>query len=137
MKRVLLFLLLLPIAQWGLTQDEIPCAGLVVDTDTELRELGIGHGETILEATTGAVSNALGRLKKRILQELPHMLFKYETKSVSTDEGEQVEIETTIGQPNIICNEVQMPSEDNFVVYLALSVYLPDSIRNNTYNSEE
>jgi hypothetical protein len=123
--------------QLGVTQDEIPCAGIAIDTDTEMRELGIGRGETILEATTGAVSNALGRMKKRIQQEFPHILFKYETKSVSTEDGEQVEIETTIGQPNIVCNEVQMPSEDNYVVYLALSVYLPDSIKNKAANSEE
>ena len=112
-------------------QEEIPCANLVADTEAEMRELGVGRGETILEATTGAVSNALGRMKKRLKQTNPALVFTYETKAVSKEEGEQVEVETTLGQPNIICNEVQMPEESSFVVYIVLSINVSNP-ENNT-----
>ena len=125
MKRILLILVI--ICEITFAQEEIPCASLVADTETEMRELGVGRGETILEATTGAVSNALGRIKNRLKQTNQELVFTYETKALSTEGGEQVEIETTLGQPNIICNEVQMPTEDSFIVYLALSINLPDS----------
>ena len=124
MKRI--FLVLVIICEFAMTdciaQEDIPCASFVADTETEMHELGTGRGETILEATTGAVSNALGRMKKRLKQTNPELVFTYETKAVSTEEGEQVEVETTLGQPNIICNEVQMPEESSFVVYIVLSI---------------
>ncbi len=133
MKRI--FLILVTICEFAMTnciaQEDIPCASLVADTETEMRELGVGRGESILEATTGAVSNALGRMKKRLKQTAPELTFTYETKGVSSEDGEQVEVETTLGQPNIICNEVQMPSEDSFIVYIVLSINISDS-ENNT-----
>lgn len=124
MKRI--FLILVIICGITLTdsiaQELIPCANFVAGTETEMHELGVGRGETILEATIGAVSNALGHMKKRLKQTNPELFFTYETKAVSTEEGEQVEVETTLGQPNIICNEVQMLEESSFVVYIVLSI---------------
>lgn len=103
-------------------QESLPCQAECVDTETEMREFGVGKGETILEATVGAVSNALGRIKKRIGQTYPDYEFTYITTSKSTNEGELVEVETTLGQPNIICNEVQQPESDYHIVYIALSI---------------
>lgn len=134
MKRFLLGILFFQVPFLCVAQEVLPCLMESVDTPTELREFGVGKGETILESTIGAVSNALGKMKKRLKTYSPSVQFTYETKAVSAEEGEQVEVETTFGQPNIICNEVQMPSHESYIVYVALSVAIPDSLQDDLNN---
>lgn len=123
MKRTIILQLTLAIfCATGFALDQSPCRSECVDTETEMRESGIGRGETILEATLGAVSNALGRVKKRIEQTYPDSEFTYIATATSSPDGEQIEVETTLGQPNIICNEIHTLAEDSIVVYIALSI---------------
>lgn len=127
MKQYILILSFLMAPSLCFTQEILPCVEESFDTEKEMREIGVGKGETAFVATLNAVSYALSNIKTRLGKTHPKYQFIYETKGKSTLEVEQIEIETTLGQPNIICNEVLMPNKNKFIVYLVLSVTLPDS----------
>ena len=117
-------------------QETLPCVAESFDTEKEMREIGVGKGENAFAATLNAVSYALANIKTRIERTYPEYQFIYETAGTSTAEGEQIEIETTFGQPNIICNEVLMPESDRFIVYLVLEVSLPENHTENPNDKE-
>lgn len=122
MKRNLLILLLIAMPIGMIAQPMVPCSSEAKDTEQEMRVLGVGAGETVYDATFSAVSDALQQIKTRLEEREPSVEFDYNiTKSFST-QGEQLEIDTPLGQPNVVCNEIQQPDEGGFVVYLVLSM---------------
>ena len=85
-------------------QDIAPCSD--EQLSTEIRAIGIGHGETAFEALTNAVSNAMSKVKANMTTMFPGRNFEYSFLSKSSTEGEQVELETTLGQPSICHEEI-------------------------------
>lgn len=115
----------------AIAQEEVlPCITESFDTNEEMREIGVGKGETSFSATLNAVSYSLSNIKTRLQKTYPDNNFIYSITTTSTSVGEQIEIETTIGQPNIVCNEVIMPETNRFIVYLVLSIQMPEREKN-------
>lgn len=122
MKQNLLIFLLMAIPIGMIAQSIVPCSSEANDTDREMRVLGVGAGETVYDATYSAVSDALQQVKTRLAETNPNVDFDYNITKGSSEQGEQLEIDTPLGQPNIVCNEIQQTKEGGFVVYLVLSI---------------
>lgn len=113
-------------------KDDMPCMTEAQDTDTSIRAYGAGKGETAFEALNAAVANAMSKLKPRCAKLFPDRKFEYSISAKSTADGEEIELDTTIGEPSIICNEIK---EDSlFRSYIVLSF---DITRNEENGNEE
>lgn len=86
-------------------QEIEPCPENV--SGTELREFGTGKGESAFEALTAAMNNAMKKIKVDVAERFPHKKIEYSVLSKSTSEGEEIELETTLGQPNICQQEIE------------------------------
>lgn len=83
-------------------QEILPCSE--EKSVSELRATGTGSGNTAFEALTNAVTNAMTQIKVNVSTLFPNKRFEYSVLSKYTAEGEEIELETTLGQPNI-CDE--------------------------------
>lgn len=88
----------------SIAQEMAPCSE--EQLSTEIRAKGVGYGETAFEALTNAVSNAMSKVKANVATMFPGKNFEYSFLSKSSSEGEQVELETTLGQPSICHEEI-------------------------------
>ena len=90
-------------------QEILPCSE--EKSVSELRATGTGSGNTAFEALTNAVTNAMTQIKVNVSTLFPNKRFEYSVLSKYTAEGEEIELETTLGQPNI-CDE-KIECDDN------------------------
>lgn len=88
----------------AIAQEITPCSDEPLNT--EIRATGTGQGETAFEALTNAVNNAMTKVKANVATMFPNKKIEYSFLSKSTADGEQVELETTIGQPSICQEEI-------------------------------
>lgn len=115
-------------------QNERPCFADAYDTDTELREFGMGKGETAFEALNAAITNAMNKIKPRCLNLYPNRKFEYSVMAKSTSDGDEVELDTTIGRPAIICNEIVETT--HFTSYVVLSFEISGAQKDARYSDE-
>lgn len=86
-------------------QEVKPC--FETTSSTELRELGTGKGESAFEALTAAMNNAMRKIKADVEEQFPNKKFDYSVLSKSTSDGEEIELETTLGQPSVCQQEIE------------------------------
>ncbi len=99
-------------------QELTPCQDVSHDTDTAIRELGTGAGDTAFGALTEAVKDAMQKLRPRYKQLYPGRDFEY---SLTIDKSEEnIELDTSIGRPEIVCNDVAEDS-GQFNAYVVIS----------------
>lgn len=99
-------------------KDSTPCNDVAHDTDTEIRELGIGIEVTAFGALIEAVKDAMLKLRPRFKQLYPGRDFEY---SLTIDKSEgNIELDTSIGRPEIVCNDVTENS-GQFNAYVVIS----------------
>ena len=100
------------------SQDLTPCQDVARDTDSEIRELGTGNEDTAFGALTAAVKDAIQKLRPRFKQMYPGRDFEY---SLTIDKSEgNIELDTSIGRPEIVCNDVAGDS-GQFKAYVVIS----------------
>ncbi len=97
--------ILLVVTTKTIAQDIVPC--IYEKLDTELREMGTGTGESAFEALTAAINNAMKKIKLNVATQFPEKKLEYSILSKSTTEGEEIELETTLGQPTICNQEIE------------------------------
>lgn len=117
--RIILLIVLMTLPLGMLYAQELtPCQDVAHDTDKEVRELGTGNGETAFGALTEAVKDAMQKLRPRFKQLYPERDFEY---SLTIDKSEgNIELDTSIGRPEIVCNEVTEDS-GQFKAYVVIS----------------
>lgn len=130
---VILFLITVAVFVKIQAQDITPCAEPL---NTEIRATGIGHGETAFEALTNAVNKAMSKVKANVETMFPGKNFEYSFLSKSSSEGEQVELETTLGQPSI-CKEDIECEETQCTVTLVLNFDISDWQKEQEFNINE
>lgn len=86
-------------------QEITPCSE--EQLSTELREVGTGKGESAFEALTAAMNNAMKKIKSIVAVQFPTKKLEYSVLSKSTPEGEEIELETTLGQPTVCHEEIE------------------------------
>lgn len=99
-------------------QEITPCSEQL---STEIRKEGTGSGSNAFEALTNAVNNAMSNVKADITVMFPGKNFEYSILSKHTAEGEEIELETTLGQPNICHEEINCDSSENCKVTIVLN----------------
>lgn len=125
-----LFLLALLFPNNMYSQNTPQCYGQAHDTEAEMRELGIGKAATAFEALTYAVQDALRKIRPRFTSRYPSRSFEY---TLTIDKAEEsIELDTSIGQPTIVCNDIQ--ASDSIVVNAC--VVLAVSISNDSTLTE-
>lgn len=107
-----LFLLALLSSNSAYSQNTPQCYEQAHDNETEMRELGIGKAATAFEALTCAVQDALRKIRPRFTSRYPSRSFEYTLTIDKADES--IELDTSIGQPTIVCNDIQ--ASDSIVV---------------------
>ena len=99
-------------------QDGLPCQTEVHDTNSEVRELGTGSAEAAFDALTEAVKDAMQKVRPKFMKLYPEIGFEY---SLTIDKSsENIELDTSIGQPAIICNEI-VKTDREFTAYVVIS----------------
>ena len=117
-----------------ISQNIAPC--IEEKLDTELRETGTGTGESAFEALTAAMNNAMKKIKSNVAAQFPEKQLEYSILSKSTPEGEEIELETTLGQPTV-CNEEIECADDGtkcsatIVLNFDISKWLEETESNN------
>lgn len=123
MKGILLIVLTLTcgmMALNALAQEAAPCPENVLST--ELRGHGEGKGESAFEALTAAMNNAMKKIKAEVAERFPDKKLEYSILSKSTSNGEEIELETTLGQPNVCRQEIGCFDDgSNCKAYITLS----------------
>jgi len=123
MKGILLIVLTLTcgmIAMKASAQETVPCPEDV--SSTELRGYGEGKGESAFEALTAAMNNAMKKIKADVKERFPDKKLEYSVLSKSTPDGEEIELETTLGQPNVCRQEIGCFDDgSNCTAYITLS----------------
>lgn len=113
-------------------QNERPCFADAYDTDTELREFGMGKGETAFEALTAAMNNAMKKIKSNVAAQFPEKKLEYSILSKSTSDGEEIELETTLGQPSVCQQEIECQENGtNCTVIVVLSFDIAEWLKEN------
>ncbi len=92
---VILFILVTLVVSTTIAQDVMPCTDEI--RNTELRETGKGIGESAFEALTAAMNNAMKKINSNVTAQFPEKKLEYSILSKSTPEGEEIELETTLG----------------------------------------
>ena len=101
-------------------QEAMPCVREAHDTESELREFGIGTDSTAFGALKNSVTDALLKIKPRYMKLYPDRAFEY---ALTIDKSEEnIELDTSIGTPAIICNEISQNESGQFCVYVVLGV---------------
>lgn len=99
-------------------QEMKPCQFEAHDTETEMREFGTGTARTAFEALTSAIKDAMASIRPKFMKLYPDRGFEY---SLTVDKSEgNIELDTSIGQPAIVCNEIE-ESEGQFTSYVVIS----------------
>lgn len=113
-----------------IAQDVAPCASEKLGT--ELRETGIGTGESAFEALTAAMNNAMKKIKSNVAAQFPEKKLEYSILSKSTPEGEEIELETTLGQPTVCNQEIECQENGtNCTVTVVLSFDIAEWLNDN------
>ena len=111
-------------------QDITPCAGEKLNT--ELRETGTGAGESAFEALTAAMNNAMKKIKSDVAAQFPEKKLEYSILSKSTSDGEEIELETTLGQPTVCNQEIECQENGtNCTVTVVLSFDIAEWLKEN------
>ena len=111
-------------------QDLIPCADEKLCT--ELRETGMGTGESAFEALTAAMNNAMKKIKSNVAAQFPEKKLEYSILSKSTPDGEEIELETTLGQPSVCQQEIECQENGtNCTVIVVLSFDIAEWLKEN------
>ena len=128
---LLIVLMALPLGMLY-AQESTPCQDVAHDTNIEVRELGTGKGETAFSALTEAVKDAMQKLRPRFKQLHPGRDFEY---SLTIDKSEgNIELDTSIGRPEIVCNDVAEDS-GQFKAYVVISFEV-NKVDNGTPSEE-
>lgn len=113
-----------------IAHDVPPCSDEKLNT--ELRETGIGTGESALEALTAAMNNAMKKIKSNVAAQFPEKKLEYSILSKSTPEGEEIELETTLGQPTVCNQEIECQENGvNCTVTVVLSFDIAEWLNDN------
>jgi len=121
---------LLALVSTTMAQDITPCADEKLNT--ELREIGTGTGESAFEALTAAMNNAMRKIKSNVAVQFPEKKLEYSIMSKSTPEGEEIELETTLGQPTICKQEIECQENGaNCMVTVVLSFDIAEWLKDD------
>lgn len=121
---------LLALVSTTMAQDITPCADEKLNT--ELREIGTGTGESAFEALTAAMNNAMRKIKSNVAVQFPEKKLEYSIMSKSTPEGEEIELETTLGQPTICKQEIECQENGaNCTVTVVLSFDIAEWLKDD------
>ena len=117
-------------------QELAPCSETV--SSAELRENGIGKGESAFEALTAAMNNAMKKIKANITKLFPDKKLEYSVLSKSTPDGEEIELETTLGQPNVCQQEIECSDDgSNCSASITLSFDISNWLEETKSKKEE
>ena len=119
MKYLYCVILLFLISSIHLHSEEFPCFSLAKDTETEIQGYGVGNDTTAVRALKNALINTMSQIKPRFMSQYPQRGFEYNL-IVNPVDGE-LELDTSIGKPAILCNEIQNPSATQYTAYVVLS----------------
>lgn len=86
-------------------QEITPCLEEMLST--EIRESGTGNGNSATEALVGAISAAMDKIRAVISVRFPNKQFEYSVVTKSTASGEEIELETALGEPNICDQNIE------------------------------
>lgn len=130
LNRTVILFILLTLVSTTIAQDVLPCIDEI--RNTEFRETGKGIGESAFEALTAAMNNAMKKINSNVTAQFPEKKLEYSILSKSTPEGEEIELETTLGQPTICSQEIECQENGtNCTVIVVLSFDIEEWLNEN------